>query len=420
MNRLNASLCGHFFVSRPDFSSLASLGWEQYMLSIEEREDNKLYYYPEFVDFCYADSPQEGCVEYRKTIDRSITVELKGSKMNFHVDLLHLYVFPSEVAIFSVHIKAEHESMNNFTNLLFNLRSPNRYDDKGLKEWRNLIIGPMMECRNCLSYSQSDKLTSLVENGNKLRIFQIIDTDDNYFKTLEDTELECLLYELGTLSKVTLGKFKEEPLFSESYMKHVIEHGRISIFNNWNALALMDTFSILSCQAQPWMISNWEDCYFRMIYLHSLFMKCYLFNLNLKFRKQLSGRYVHGLIGPFDHFSLHYCFYRIAYNFLPLEIDKSIDRGLELNEEMSQLYAVIKKENTKREEKSDRRMNSLLTVLSLLTIISAIWDFSCLLDRMYPYSEIFGTQILGYRTVVLLCATLFAVLSIFIYGKKDR
>lgn len=202
-------------------------------------------------------------------------------------------------------------------------------------------------------------------------------------------------------------------------MKHVIEHGRISIFNNWNALALMDTFSILSCQAQPWMISNWEDCYFRMIYLHSLFMKCYLFNLNLKFRKQLSGRYVHGLIGRFDHFSLHYCFYRIAYNFLPLEIDKSIDRGLELNEEMSQLYAVIKKENTKREEKSDRRMNSLLTVLSLLTIVSAIWDFSCLFDRVYPYSEIFGTQVLGYRTVVLLCATLFAVLSIFIYGKKD-
>ena len=54
----------------------------------------------------------------------------------------------------------------------------------------------------------------------------------------------------------------------------------------------------------------------------------------------------------------------------------------------------------------DRLVNGLLFVLSLLTLFSAIWDFSCLLNEMYPYSDYFTSSNMGYRWVTLLVVVL--------------
>ena len=103
---------------------------------------------------------------------------------------------------------------------------------------------------------------------------------------------------------------------------------------------------------------------------------------------------------------------------MPLEISKAIDNGLCISEELEQLDAVIEREKQRRDEANDKMVNTLLFILSTLTIGSAIWDFSCLLDQMFPYSDYLGSTVIGYRTVslVTLLALTFVVTRLF----KDK
>ena len=80
----------------------------------------------------------------------------------------------------------------------------------------------------------------------------------------------------------------EDNGISPSYLEEVLHKSKISFYNNWSALSLMDTFTILSFKAPGWLLNNWTDTYFRLIYIHSLFLKFYLFRLNIRFRKNLS------------------------------------------------------------------------------------------------------------------------------------
>ena len=105
---------------------------------------------------------------------------------------------------------------------------------------------------------------------------------------------------------------------------------------------------------------------------------------------------------------------------MPLEMASAIDRGLCISEELELLDKVIEREKQRRDEANDRMVNTLLFILSTLTLGSAIWDFSCLLDQMFPYSDYLGSSILGYRTVafMFLLALVFVLTKLF--RKKER
>ena len=93
---------------------------------------------------------------------------------------------------------------------------------------------------------------------------------------------------------------------------------------------------------------------------------------------------------------------------MPLLLDEAIDKGLCIAEEKEQLFGVLDKEKSLRDAANDRLVNGLLFVLSLLTLFSAIWDFSCLLNEMYPYDRYFASQMVGFRWVTLLALLVLA------------
>ena len=124
------------------------------------------------------------------------------------------------------------------------------------------------------------------------------------------------------------------------------------------------------------------------------------------------------LVEEYESFEQKCCFHKISYNFLPLEIAEAIDKGLEIQEEMQQLYKIMEKEKTRRDEANDKMVNTLLFCLSLITLFSAIWDISCLIDQMYPYEEHLGNQPLGYQTVALLLILGVSVLILIIYSQE--
>ena len=138
-------------------------------------------------------------------------------------------------------------------------------------------------------------------------------------------------------------------------------------------------------------------------------------SLNLK--KTAVGQ----LVDEYEDFEQKCCFHKISYNFLPLEIASAIDRGLNIREEMQQLYKIIEKENKRKEEAKDNTVNTLLFSLSLLTLFSAIWDINSMIDKMYPYNTYMNNEPQGYRIVALsLIVVVFFLLFLVYRRKKDN
>lgn len=429
-----AFLCGYFKIKdAPSNQALIGLGWEKFNLPDDIRKIEKRFFYPEFVDFCYADSTDKTCVRYVKRINEEQDMTLKEKNIHFSIKEITLYLMPFKMAMFSIHIEQETTDLDDCTSLLFSLRSIDNYSEIH-QTFIEKAIQPFLDVYEVLVGTKPAGYSELIDNGNKLRVFQVVNSHDTDMAALSEADKDKYLYQLATLSKVTKPGEIDEYSPSESYLKKIIDQSKISVFRNWNGLALMDTFTIHAFDASNGLINNWTDTYFRMIYIHSIFQKSYLFNLNIRFRNTLAQPVpswkarlqsfnmkhtdVGQLVDEYESFEQKCCFHKISYNFLPLEIAEAIDKGLDIKEEMQQLYKVMEKEKTRREEANDKMVNTLLFCLSLMTLFSAIWDISCLLDQMYPYAEYMGGQTFGYRTVALLLLLAVCFFFLTIYNRK--
>ena len=436
-HQLNAFLCGHFTISNNPTDQILVLsenGWNREQFLDTTREYTKRFFYPEYVDFCFGSKVNETCVSFVKDINTEMNITIEGHKHHISIKEITLYLLPFKMALFSIHIKQETDDLNNCTKLLLNLRSIISYSD-ALLEYTNVVIKPIMDVYNALTGKQSSNYAQLVENGNKLRIFQIIHTNDKTMEALTEREKERILYELATLSNVSFSRGVNLSNSSEAYIKKTMEKGKIDVFSNWCGLTLLDTFTIHAFAVNEKLISLWINRYFRMIYIHSLFQKSYLFNLNIRFKESLKSnesfswrsrfhniisQNVNNLVNEFEQFEQKCCFHKISYNFLPLRIYESIDKGLEIKEEMMQLFFLMGKEKQRRDIINNQTVNTLLFFISLITLFSAIWDMSCLLDKMYPYKQYLHSQPFGYRTVTLFLFLVVCSVFVIIYRRKKK
>lgn len=433
-----AFLCGHFTMSGSlPVQELVSLGWEKYVQPDDIRNIAKRFFYPEYVDFCYAkETDNASCIRFVKNVNEEINIYVKDKEIHFAVKEITLYIMPFKMAMFSIHIEQDTDDLNDCTRLLSCLRSVSGYSDC-YRAFVEKAIEPFMKVYEILTGKEPAGCSELIENGNKFRIFQIVNSHDEKLASLPEEDKDLLLYELATVTKITKPNEISEDAASDSYMKRIIERNKISIFRNWSGLALMDTFTIHAFNASNVLIENWLDSYFQMIYIHCIFQKNYLFNLNIRFRKTMAqpaplwkaklqrinvGHIdIDQLVDEYESFEQRCCFHKISYNFLPLEIADAMDKGLEIKEEMTLLYKVMEREKTRKDEANDKMVNTLLFSLSLLTLFSAIWDITCLLDQMFPYAEYLGGQLLGYRTVALFMLLAVSFIFFVIYkGNRFR
>lgn len=431
-----AFLCGHFMTLKsPFYQTVTNLGWEKFRLPDDIRKIEKRFFYPEFVDFCYADETDKNCVRFVKSVNEELDITLDTRKIHFIVKELALYLMPFNMALFSIHVEQATDNLNDCTALLYNLRSIDYYSDCH-KEFVEKVIQPFMDVYQVLTGTPPKSYSQLIDNGNKFRIFQIINSHDADMAALPDMDKDKLLYQLATVSKVTKPGEIDDYTPSDDYLNKIIKQSKISVFRNWSGLALMDTFTIHAFDASNILVGNWTDSYFRMIYIHSIFQKSYLFNLNIRFRNTIDNSVsswkssmqrffvkhtdIEQLVSEYESFERCCCFHKVSYNFLPLEIARAIDKGLKIKEEMDQLYKVMEKEKARRDEAHDRTVNRLLFTLSLLTLFSAIWDMSSLLDKMYPFKDVFSGEPIGFRTVTLMLLLAVGFLLIIIYRQKRR
>ena len=417
-----AYLCGGFSLASGRDESAARLpsGWEQDRYTPEQIRNYELYYLPDFVRFCLCPEAGEELSMRRYTMRRDAVVTLPAelahteSDLNVSIPELKLYLLPFRIAMFAVHIEMRSDDGNDITAAAALLRNLSRLGAPGLEDFRREAVEPLMEVWKTLSLAAAGGASAehvrLVEDGNKFNLFQIARTGR---ESWQDGGADKLLFELATVAPVGSYDAKSLDSPSEDYFRKILSENSLSIYNNWKCLSLSDTLTILCSDCPDWLVANWKNDYFGLIYIWQLFRRNYLYRLTRRFRYEREN--AGGLERESVDFERSCSFHRISYNFLPEEFSACTAGGLKIEKEKNELYHMIAQEESESEKKADNRMNSLLFFMTCLTMASTIYDTCCLLQEAIPYdSVVVGFRVTGSAMLTVVLAAL------LIYRYKTR
>lgn len=423
-----AFLCGNFKSEKAiEAAVLESAGWQRVNYTPEDQQISKRYYYPEFIDFCRAKSVDDGCVRYTLPVDTTVSmaVDVRGQARNysFLVKELTLYFMPHHMVLYSISVEQDASCFDDCSALIYTLRYIDDFGSDAYRDFYRVAVQPIVDIYNSLKKHPLQDTTMLVENGNKLRVFQIIDAPADSLNGLTDDEKRHLQYDLATFSTVSVEGNKAIDSPSEKWQTSN-KKCRVAVFESWTALSMLDSFNILCSNCES-LMDNWIKNYFGGIYIQALFQKVCLFDFNNRFRQALrlqgeraSSKRVNRLIREYETFERNCCFNRISYNFLPQLISDAVNNSLEINDEMEQLYRFMAKERARSEETSRKKMNALLIGISFLTLFSAIWDACSMFNEMTSFKAHFGSTFWGFRIVGLIMAFIVVGVLFYLYKRK--
>ena len=372
-------------------------------------EELSNFYMPEFATFMTRDMKR-----YSYPIDKTCALRFDDGTTDFKIDGLHLWMAPFNLVLFAIEISFEKIEFNLMTRAVYVLRNCNRYNELQ-KDFIQTALRPIIDLYNQLTLNNlkpEGNLCAMIEPGNKFKLFQAV----SLAEPLENDNADYLLYDAATVAKHIPNSLGNN---SGTYYQHIMDNYSISVFKGWKGLALLDTYTMLSIDTPEWVIKNWKDDYFGMIYIYQLFRKVFIYNVNLRYRKRSED--VEVLESQLDEFEQLYGFSSVSYNFLPNLINDAIEKSLDTRQDSEQLNKMISMEMEKRQQRSDERTNQFLTFLTCLTIFSAIYDFSSLVNESFDFSHFFSNTMLGFRAVSLILLLIVAIAYLVVllrYRKK--
>ena len=313
---------------------------------------------------------------------------------------LHLYFFPHDIVLFTLEIDDSGVDLNLMTlghGSLINLK----FGETGNEE-----LYQKME--PLLDLVDDNKIKHLVKDGNNMKIFQIVEVES---KNPEDN----MLFEIGTFIPLGAVGGTDDDSPSKKYFTQIINDNTVSVFYNWKALALVDSFTVLGVDGyNKW---TWKNLYFPLIYLKCIYEKTFCFSRNSAYRL---GKAVENLSKEITDMEKYYFYNNISYNFLPEMLYDFMVRGIGLKEEREEISKQIK-ETTKRDaeekkNKEDKTRNLILAFVSVFAVFSIIWDL-CQIVKDALSIDKDPTPARGFIGVAIL---LICILLFLIYRRKDN
>ncbi len=431
-------LCGHFTSSTVSglTKQLIDWGWEKGNSTVEEYV--KEGYYSSFQYFMFSKSLSQGCYTFCKQIGERISF----GKNIVLVHELRLYILPLHVVLFSIEVEQSSESVKDLCSIIRLLRNCRRYG-KLSDAWTQLVVRPLKDVCQFLTANKKASYIDLVENSDRMKIMKIVWSDEGYMQ-LEPNQRKSLLYNLCTADSKTNDSGVQTDETSDYIQKTFMSYS-LSVFKQWEALSLPDSFTVLYYEPMPDGIltkkqnrnadveeyDQWS-WHFRILYIYALFQKCCLFKLNnnhlevlqqkentkkkkgtLQYLKQLINQedsLILHLTKEMDDFENHYVFNNISYNTFTMELYKSIFKGMQISQERQEVYRLIGSEQKQFEASNTKVLNQVLFLLSLFTIFSAILDASQLFDNILPFDMWLPHKSLGYLFVFIILTICFGVI----------
>lgn len=353
------------------------------------------YYYKSFICCLFPDENDKyshALPSYTFQINEIVELE------NFSVDIKYIDIFPFKNNILLYSFKVEHDSisLDQISYLNKQIRILNPKDNTVLKR---VIL-------SIENYVEGD----FIEFGNKLKIFSVIQHDLDLSNNLSQ---DHLLFDLATCHPIgtSIGK-GSNPNYqpSKEFFEKTMDNYKISIFENWIALSLFDSFTVLH-KGEVYNF-NWEFRYFRLLYIHSLYVKHFLADINRQFH---SNNSIENLEEEFHNFNTHINLNQISHNFLPQLIYNKIRQGLNIDLELDEIRDSLNRDyrkqierRTKDEAKNEKKINNALLIIAFLGIFTAVFDGSEWIANLFhiKYGIVYNILGLGSFLIILLAMIL--------------
>lgn len=386
-------------------------GWTRVNHTPEDEALLQNFYFPEFVNFSL-----HLVSRYDLKLGKDVFVTLRdGSKVPLRVDGVRLFCMPCSICVYSIKVRFDNLEMDKVTGALGLLRSCCFWEMAQVGEFVDTVIAPVQKVYKALGGTAEpvgDNYTHLVENGNKLKIFQIVTSPD---LPADREKRDLVLYSAATVSPLELkAPFSTDP----QYYQKLMEEHRLGVFSSWTAMALLDTVTFVANEVSAFQKDIWLSDYFGKIYVYELFRKCFLYHHNQCFR--VGTKSPVALQDELVGFERHYTFTAISYNFLPCDVAEAIARGLDVAKEEESLRSIVSQEVTAREEESSGNQEKFLLFLTFMAAGSAVWDITCLLDELINYEATFTIANFGYRLFSLLLLVLIIIVAWRTVRKKKK
>lgn len=407
-------LCGYFSYDHANMrSNDFELAYKPWTKRLGEKGADDFYrflgsyYYPTFLNASFPSVTNKNAVCNHFTLDNcaSSNVEIHdtGTRCcSFNINYTDIWLLSQNTGIFAIKTTLRNGdapiSVVDISNYLYLLRSEAsiiRCDGKDMGTVFEYINKKVLLCNDgaiAWKLAPSGKTPSSqgVSCNNKLKTFCAIETSLDVATEDGKRKEQELLFELGTGSRI--GTIAENGDFapSQSYYQKISENNSISIFNNWSALSLFDTFTVLINKHQNGnftTFNNFENVYFP-IYIHVIFLKFVLYSLNTEIAKlRISDKRNKILRDAFITIKNNYFLSHISYNFMPNEVYQHLIESLDIKLEIERMEERIEKINDYVEEQSSQAMNWFLGFMALVTPLSALWDVSEWGDKLFGFSS---------------------------------
>jgi hypothetical protein len=202
-------------------------------------------------------------------------------------------------------------------------------------------------------------------SGSKFKLYSVYDLEN------ENPTDNNLLFDLGTSSPLGSTEGVVTGFIpNEVYLGKILKN-KVSVFKNWEALALYDSFTCIGSGHLDKKNSfiAWEYTYFRL-YLYRLFFKYNLYRYNSEiFDAKENAIKVRD---QFENFLNRYDISHVSFNFLGNEIFTKIGQALELDFELDKFRLRINNLSDKIQEDRESKTNMLLHVVTGLGAISSV------------------------------------------------
>lgn len=320
----------------------------------------------------------------RITLDLEKKYNDSNFKYTFYLKNIHLFFFPLDTVLISIEIEDSGTELDDLTAGHYALSNNafNSVENEDLKEALSVLT----------TLLPKDSNSRLLKEGNKFKLFQIVHIDSD---KIEDS----LLYEIASSSPIgCIGSDLWLAPSYEYYHNNIIKNHRISVFENWKDLALVDSYTHVSNDRNDLQRPGdkrffmWIKVYFPLIYLRCLFEKNFCVTRNTAYRMD---RNIENLNQDIAEMEKYYFYNNISHNFLPNLLYASMANGMGLHDERAELSeqvreraheerAKLRELEERRKDAEERRSNVMAFLLSLFAIFSVLWDLCSMIMKTFP------------------------------------
>ena len=368
------------------------------------------FYYKSHVDAMMEAKGQEkpdflkSVKHYIHPVSEPISIE----QYKFTIKNLHLYYFPFNIVLLAIEIDDSNNTLNNLT-----------LGHGKLMKWNEIYDIFPDSLKEVLSkLSNSNNLEQLYGDGNKLKLYQIIEIEPCY-----GADMKALLYELGTSSPIDCVNGNDEMTPSSNYYQEILQQNIVSTFNNWTALALVDSFTYLTDSNSVWdkYSQYWINDYFQLIYLRCIFEKTFCFTRNISYHEDQKNDKLAKEIALMEKY---YFYDNISHNFQPNLLYQAMAKGLGIKQERQELFNQIKEEarkdeearkerEEKRKEREEKRINTILGIVSIFALFSVFSDIGEFVMEAFPdFSRPLVYKIIGVLAVIGFIGFIYLIIKI--------